>query len=181
MKATFDLGLGNAFKKTVSFEGYVKLANDIYKAMETYKPKFKALDDELNAWYEAAIELQPDLNALDYFDFNDLKLTEDSAKKFLNRRSYANGRFGFHYTIEKEDDRTFEQRKLDSLEFQLRHEQQNLYDELWNIKFDKERGINEFTDEEIMIKKGKLKMIEQIISIYFNPFGEWTDLIKKWK
>ena len=86
-------------QKTFEFKNYVLLVNDIYEYLANYPSSNTALNNELAKWYEVACEYQPSLIDLDYFDFSDLKLTEESAKAFLKKRCDANGKYGLQCEI----------------------------------------------------------------------------------
>lgn len=101
MKANINYGNGklNKINVTVECNDYVSLVKEAYEVLLNYQPKWSTLDEELNAWYETACEMQEDLRDKEYFDIDDVNFTEESARKFLNRRSGANGASGFNYSI----------------------------------------------------------------------------------
>lgn len=86
-------------QKTFEFKNYISLVNDIYDYLANYSPSNTSLNSELTAWYELACEYQPNLIELDYFNFSELKLNEESAEAFLKRRCNANDKYGLQYEI----------------------------------------------------------------------------------
>lgn len=109
MKINYSIGhsriLYSRIDKTIKFNGWANLVKTIYNDMLQCQWSFSALDNELIRWFEKACELQPELSEKEYFDIDDLKLTEKTAKQYLDRLNGANGMYGFnYYIIEDEED-----------------------------------------------------------------------------
>lgn len=102
MKAIITFGNGkiNKINTTIEFDGtYNDLLYKAHEALYRHSPRWGALDDELVSWMDTANDLIEQYTDDDFCGCEEYEFTEELAKKFLKRRSGANGRYGFNYEI----------------------------------------------------------------------------------